>query len=800
MKYDGKLNIAIGQKATSKLWKNESCNWSDLVDRLKDVHRTHETYSQYISFAKADQANIKDIGGFVGGYLRGGRRKPENVSVRQVITLDIDEANIDFWDNFTMQYGNAAVLHSTHKHSKASPRYRLILPLSREVTPDEYVAIARRIAGNLNIELFDPTTFETNRLMFWPSASKDADWVFEFQDGQWIDADKILASYINWQDISEWSFGTKTAKRVTKTLDTQEDPEAKRGAVGLFCRTYSIQEAIATFLPDKYMQTASPDRYTYVLGSTAQGLIVYEDKFSYSHHSTDPSGGRLCNAFDLVRLHKFGHLDKEGIELKDNKLPSFKSMEAFAMSDILVKKKAIQENIENAKYDFSNTSPEVSIFENDLEEPSEEWKDSLELDTKGEFINSAYNISTIISNDNLLKDRFRYNSFNNKRYVFDSLPWREILEPEPIKDVDYSGMRNYIECIYGIVSTLKVDDSIALEFNKQSFHPVREYLNSLSWDGIERIDTLLIDYFGAADNLYSREAIRKPLVAAVARVFKPGIKFDLALIIVGAQGTGKSTFVHKLGKDWFSDTFTTVQGNAAYEQLQGSWLIEIGELAGLRKAEVDTIKQFMSKEEDTFRPAYARTIETFKRQCVFFGTTNNHAFLKDPTGNRRFMPVDINMKEATKDVFSKDFDASIDQIWAEALYLYRMGEKLYLSTEADNIGNNIRGDHYDVDDRSGIIEEYLDMKLPENWATIDIATRRLYLTDPGRNKPGTVLRECVCVAEVWCECLGKEKEDMSRYNTRDVNDILRSLPNWEMQNSTKAFPQYGKQKYYSRKN
>lgn len=794
MKYDGKLSIAVGQKADSKFWKNENCTWSELVTRLEAVHRTHESYNEYLGLTKDDQSNIKDIGGFVGGYLRGGRRKPENVTFRQVLTLDMDEATQFFWEDFTMQYGNAALLHSTHKHSKKLPRYRLVIPLSREVLPDEYVAVARRLAGNMDIELFDTTTFEPNRLMFWPSASKDGDWVFETQDGPWLDVDKILSSYINWQDISEWPFSVRSKARLNKNITAQENPEEKRGIVGTFCRVYTIQSAIETFLKDKYINTGDGTRYTYALGSTAGGLVVYDDKFSYSHHSSDPSGGRLCNAFDLVRLHKFGHLDTDEPTDKSSKTPSFKAMEKLASKDPLVKSCAVQENLDSAKYDFAVLESNVS------DDISDDWKKSLEIDTKGEFLNSAFNLSTIIANDPMFKGKFKYNSFDNKRYIFGNLPWRFIPEPEPIKDVDYSGMRNYIESIYGIVSTLKIDDAVALEFNKQSFHPVQEYLDSLKWDKKPRVDTLLIDYFGAEDNLYTREAMRKPLVAAVARAFKPGTKFDLVLTIVGPQGTGKSTFVRTLGKQWFSDTFITVQGKEAFEQIQGAWLIEIGELAGLKKAEVETIKHFISKNEDMFRPAYARTIEVFKRQCIFFGTTNNATFLKDPSGNRRFMPIDIHIERATKDIFSSSLKNEVDQIWAEAIQMYKTGESLFLSPEADMLANDVRFEHSEVDDRRGIIEHFMELLLPSNWDTMDIFTRRMYLDDPLKYGLGTKQRTTICVAEIWCECLGKEKEDMTRYNTRDINDILRSMPDWDGQNSTKAFPLYGKQKYYALKN
>ena len=392
-----------------------------------------------------------------------------------------------------------------------------------------------------------------------------------------------------------------------QAIKKQEDPEDKKGIIGVFCRTYTIQEAIETFLSDVYTP-AGEGRYTYINGSTAAGLIVYDDKFAYSHHGTDPAGGRLCNAFDLVRIHKFGHLDT-GKEKEDKDKKSFKAMEEFASKDSTTKKHIAEDKFAEAKFEFAEEAKaEVP------EEYDTSWTEELDANTKGEYDNSANNLNIIIQHDQFLKDVFKLNIFDNKRYITRSLPWRKVDTVEPLRDVDYSGVRNYIECVYGIASSQKVDDALALEFEKKKFHPIREYICAQKWDGIPRVNTLLIDYFGAEDNAYTRAAIRKTLVAAVARVFEPGIKFDTALILVGEQGTYKSTFVKKLGMEWFSDTFTTVQGKESFEQIQGAWLIEMAELSGLKKAEVESIKHYISKREDMFRPAYGRTVETYKRQ------------------------------------------------------------------------------------------------------------------------------------------------------------------------------------------
>lgn len=790
LKYNANLSIAIGLSVASKVWKNTKITWSALVQKLSEPVVTAETYKQFMHATKDEQSKIKDVGGFVGGFLTNGRRDKSNVLYRQLIALDIDFSHENFWWDFTMLFDCAAVIHSTHKSCAEKPRHRLIIPLDREVSQEEYQAIARKVAGDLNIDLFDPSTFDVNRLMFWPSVSSDAEYYFEYQDGPFLEADYILRLYNDWHDTSEWPTASDSSDVIMQAIKKQEDPENKKGIVGLFCRTYTIQEAIAAFLSDVY-EPAGESRYTYINGSTAAGLIVYDDKFAYSHHGTDPAGGRLCNAFDLVRIHKYGHLDT-GKEKNEQDKKSFKAMEEFATKDSQTKKHIAEEKLAEAKFEFAE---EVELPE---EEQDNSWTSELTVNTKGEYENSANNLNIIFQFDPFLKNTFKLNTFDNKRYVTKSLPWRKIDGVEPLRDVDYSGVRNYIECIYGIVSSQKVDDALALEIEKKKFHPIVEYIKSLQWDRTPRVNTLLIDYFGAEDNAYTKAAIRKMLCAAVTRIFHPGTKFDTALILVGPQATYKSTFVKKLGKNWFSDTFTTVQGKESFEQIQGAWLVEIAELSGLKKAEVETIKHYISKCEDSFRPAYGRTIETYKRQCVFFGTTNSKDFLRDPTGNRRFLPIDVRPEYATKNVAEELTDEEVDQVWAEAYEMYKQGEPLYMTGEEDMIAKIEQHKHSEQDERKGIIEEYLNAKYPDSWASMDLYDRRRWLEDP-LSQAGTIQKDFVCVAEIWCECLGKEKNDMSRYNTRDINDILRSLPEWEASTSTKNFSIYGKQKYYRRK-
>ena len=280
-------------------------------------------------------------------------------------------------------------------------------------------------------------------------------------------------------------------------------------------------------------------------------------------------------------------------------------------------------------------------------------------------------------------------------------------------------------------------------------------------------------------------------------MFSPGIKFDLVLTIVGPQGTGKSTFIKKLGQEWFSDTFTTVQGKEAYEQVQGAWIIEIAELSGLRKAEVETIKQYISKSEDTFRPAYGRTIESFPRQCIFMGTTNDDTFLRDHSGNRRFMPISIGDNKPKYSVFTDFTQEVVDNVWAEAFEMYLNGETLFLAHDEEVLSKVEQEAHLEVDDRRGHIAEYLNMLLPADWATYDLNKRLHWLDDP-IHAIGTVQRNSVCSAEIWCECLRKDIADITNYSTRELNAIVKGLKVWRRRLSYKTFPIYGAQRYYTR--
>lgn len=785
VKHDGSITIATGRSRKETKWKNREMLWSELVSRLSHTTRTGETYEEYKKLGKTEQDQIKDVGGFVGGPLKSGRRKTEAVANRSIITLDADFIKGDLWAAVEMMCDYSCAVYSTHKHSPINPRLRLVIPLKRSVTPDEYQAISRRIAADLGIDFFDDTTYQPHRLMYWPSTSQDGEFIFNYQDEPWLSPDEVLGRYTDWRDPSYWPESSRMQQDRNKLADKQGDPHEKPGMVGAFCRTYSISEALETYLSDKY-EPVGDGRYTYLEGSTTGGLVIYDDKFAYSHHGTDPIGGRLVNSFDLVRLHKFGVRD-EDVEpgTPTVKLPSYIAMMDFAQADKKVRRTLGEERLSEATSEFGDLA--------DSDEGTD-WLERLDVKKTGEFKSTAANIMLILQNDPHLAGKIAWNEFSYRPVIRGDLPWRKFSEGEYWQDRDDASLRNYLESIYGITGQGKVNDSLMEVQGKNKFHPIREYLEGLEWDGIPRLDTLLVDYLGAEDSLYVRTATRKMLVAAVARVMVPGIKFDNVLVMVGTQGVGKSYLIKLLGKKWHSDSITTVQGKEAYEQLQGAWLIELAELSATRKAEAEAVKHFISKQEDSFRVAYGRQISVFPRQCVFFGSTNDVTFLKDKTGNRRFWPVVVDPNERKKNMWEELTQHEIDQIWAEAVDAWNNKENLFLDTELENEARLVQEAHTEESEKFGLILEYLERKLPENWDDMDIPQRRQYLhgTEFGESQEGTVDRTRVCAMEIWVELFQGDPKQLSPIQAREINGILRSMPFWEPYSTGRGRLYFGK--------
>ena len=350
--------------------------------------------------------------------------------------------------------------------------------------------------------------------------------------------------------------------------------------------------------------------------------------------------------------------------------------------------------------------------------------------------------------------------------------------------------------MHGIYNDAKLNDAIEQVSSDNAFHPIKNYLESLTWDGVERIDTFLIEYMGAEDNAYTREAFRKMLLAAVTRIYKPGTKFDTALVFYSEQGVGKSTLIQRLSKGWFNDSLTSLSGKESYEAIQFAWLVELAELSALRRSDVEAVKNFISKREDTYRGAYARRVKTHQRQCVFFGSTNDDEFLKDATGNRRFFPVAVRRVKKTHIIFEPQFDAIVDQLWAEAMNAYIFGEALTLSDEAEMLAGGTRDEFTESTPLQGLVEEYLDRLFPADYED-RFLPRRLDFLNGDLGEVGTVRKDTCSLIEVWTEALGRKKEDYTTAKGREIANVLKSLKGWKRGKQARL-KLYGRQIIYRR--
>lgn len=795
MRNNRKLRISSAGSRKAVYWQESDLMWSEFTDKLKTPVRGPETLEQYLAFPKARQDELKDVGGFVGGTLEGGRRKSSCVTGRDLITLDLDNIPAGGTEDLLRRIsglGCAAAVYSTRKHAAYAPRLRVIIPTDRTAAADEYEPAARKLAALIGIEFCDPTTFEAARLMYWPSCCSDSVYVCEIYDNPFCSLDGILAMYSDWTDISQWPQvpGAEAAQR--RRLAKQEDPTTKRGVVGAFCRTYTIAQAMEKFLPGMYEETGTPGRYTYTGGSTVGGAVVYDgDKFLYSHHATDPCSGLLVNAFDLVRLHRYGDQDgeaKEGTPV--NKLPSFLAMSRAALDDPAVSELMSREKIEQAKEAFAAEGEPIQ--EDDLA-----WIGRLTRDGQGRFEKTINNVVLILENDPILKGKAAVDEFSSCGMVMGQVPWSGKTEKRRWEDVDYAGFYRYMEAFYGITGREKLDNGLLIVSSQNTYNDVKEYLKGLKWDGIRRVDTLLSDYLGAEDTAYTRAVIRKSLCAAVARAAVGGVKFDYMPIFTGPQGIGKSTFLRLLGKEWFSDSLTTFEGKDAAELIQGTWINEIGELTAMTRQETSAVKQFLSKCDDIYRAAYGRQTKKYPRRCVFFGTSNDHEFLKDMTGNRRFWPVDVGLRPAGKSVW-EDLPKEVDQIWAEAYAYWMLGEQLYLPPELETMAAQQQEAHRERSGKEGMIQEYLERLIPDNWDQMDTTARQIFLQGRSHGEVKLVPREKVCAVEVWVECFGGNPNFMKRADSMEINSILAHMEGWERIKTPRLFRPYGQQRGFER--
>lgn len=782
LSHDRQITISVGGSRKAVSWQQQVTSIGELWDRLKTPMRGTETVAQYLAYPKARQDELKDVGGFVAGLLNGPRRKATAVMGRDIVTLDFDtippyktDAIIQAAESLRCAYA----AYSTRKHRAEAPRLRLLFPLDRTVSVDEYEPIARRIAEKIGIQMADPTTFEPSRLMYWPSCCTDSDYVFKFGDAVLMSADSVLSTYTDWHDYTSWPQVPGSGDTYRKLAARQGDPDTKPGIVGAFNRAYGdVFTAIEKLLPGIYSPVdTDPNRLTYLGGSTTGGAVIYDEgKFLYSHHATDPCSGKLVNCFDLVRLHKFGDRDDDAQPgTPSNRLPSFKAMCEFATKDPTCAARMARERADEAMRDFQDVEPTNNA------DPAN-WMQQLSLNANnGQIKPTIDNVRIILENDPLLKDRFAFNTFAGMGEVLGILPWSNSADRRLWSDTDSNGLYWYIEKYYGIKSRPNIDAALDIHAQKHAFNDVQDYIESLDWDGKARLDTLFIDYLGAEDDEagYVRAVTRKSFTAAVARAMTPGCKFDNMLILSGPQGIGKSTILDKMSRGWFNDSIRTFEGKETAELLPGAWIVEVAELDAFRRSDVTRIKQFLSLRADRYRAAYGRNVKEQPRSCVFFGTCNQLEYLTDASGNRRFWPVDVGREDRTKNVFTDLTDDEVSQIWAEAKVRWQMGEQLFLTGSLEAAAKEYQELHRDVSAKEGMILEFLKRPVPDNWLQWNLDRRRDFWSAGGTGDYNLVPRDRISVIEVWCELFLNRASDIKKTDKDEIKKCLLNAHGWQ---------------------
>ena len=406
----------------------------------------------------------------------------------------------------------------------------------------------------------------------------------------------------------------------------------------------------------------------------------------------------------------------------------------------------------------------------------EQVRSSLEQTEKGKVSNAAANYKRVFQLDPLLKGAIRKNLLTERVDIVKPLGWYR--DSPTLTDVDIKYLLLYFEENYGLTIEKKIQDAVMVIANENRYHPVRDFLNALQWDGIERIRYCLHRFLGADADDYTCEAMRLFLLGAISRAFRPGCKFEIMLCLVGGQGAGKSTFFRLLAvkDEWFSDDLRKLDDDNVYRKLQGHWIIEMSEMIATANAKsIEEIKSFLSRQKEVYKIPYETHPEDRLRQCVFGGTSNALDFLPlDRSGNRRFLPVMVYPEQAEVHILDDEAAsrAYMEQLWAEAMTIYRSGDfKLSFSPEMVRYLKEHQRDFMPEDTKAGMIQAYLD------------------------RYTGSM----VCSKQLFREALNHPFDEPKQWEIREVNDIMNHcVTGWHYFSNPRMFPEYGRQKGWER--
>lgn len=753
------IDIIIAPDRKSLHWTRGEISWAELSSWAEEPARKKECGNYLLG-------TIRETTEIHKGYTTpctALHRNKAAIVTRSAVTLDADSATPDLVDRIEMLLG-AAIIHTTYSSAPDNLRLRVILPISRPLLPDEYHYVAEKLLDRLGRGYFDPGSSQPERYMFRPAASNlewYQRWVFE---GDPVDVDEILEG---------WETDLAHAP-LPKISRNKRDPFEIEGVVGAFNRAYSIEDAIEAF--DIPYKAVSEGRWQLIGARAEAGVSLVSEGLVYSHHVTDPAGGKTCSAFDLVRLHRFAYLDEDKPDSTPvNRLPSHEAMVELASTDA-------RTLAELVGVDFSEeTEEEVG------------WKLSLRFHPRtGQLKDEIGNWDLIQANDPVFAGLF-WNELTLAVETDRDLPWRSLTKGSIFTETDRAALLFHIEREYKIrPARALLDGLVNVRAHQRPVNPIRDYLVGLEWDGVPRVEEALP---GVVPTDYTRMVARKCFTAAAARILSPGIKWDHTLVLYGDEGLGKSFWIEKIARGYAS-TLGRISDKDTLITMQRSWIMTSDEGYSLRKSDADATKEFLTRTEDAFRMPYDREVSVHPRHCVIWGTTNDEVFLRRQGGNRRFLIVHCEGKVD----FSMVTDDYIDQLWAEAVSLYLNGEPLYLDSDQSAVASVERERFVEEDALAGLIQEYLDLPVPDDWDNKSPESR----TEWARNfREGFAPRgdgqiNKICSTQIWVEALGRPLGDRRRADLLEITTALKSLPGWRILPSRHRIPFYGPQTVFVR--
>lgn len=621
------LNIYTAQSRRDQQLRPMIMTVSEFFNRLSKSVPLDQTWGEYQALPKAQRDDLKDKGGFVAGVLDGGHRRSGCVVNRCAAVLDLDSLPSGTTEDVARRVaglGVAYCIYSTASHHSSKPRLRVVVPFAEDVSADQYRPIVRLLAQMIQRELswFDATCDQAERLMYWPSSCADVGLVY-YADSTLplLDPAALLATLTDWRDVSTWP-SWPGSDAIPRLAAKQGDPTAKTGLVGAFCRVYDIEAAMTAFIPGVY-SPAGEGRFTFTGGSSYGGAVIYDGgKFLFSHHATDPCGSRLVNAWDLVRLHRFGALDDDAAPgTPGGRLPSYLAMQQMARQDDSVRRELATESFQAAQ-DTETKDDEAAVqLHTFAGQPL-----SLAV------VRAALRAYGIVCRTNEVTGRLEVLGLPSE-YSAGNAP--NLLPTWLLDKLKQAGIKQ--------VNRGAVSDYLAVLADADRVNPVQEMLTGTPWDDVERIPALL-DILGVDPGSLYAVLVRKWLLQCVALAFNDGdIAADGVLTLQGAQGLGKTFLFRRLAVEpsWFAEGASLEGGKDDYINATGGWIVELGELERSLRRDPGKLKAFVTSPSDNIRRPYARESTWAPRHTSLCATVNQGEFLADETGDRRFWVVPV---------------------------------------------------------------------------------------------------------------------------------------------------------------